>query len=124
MADIKTVQRIDVTMSLEAEEAKALNEHLQATTSEGTNNMVLSVAQALSNAVNPPQRKPKDPNAPKQVRKSKEQKAAEAAAEAAKQQATTQAPAAPANTQAPKATGNAAATPAPVAEKKKVTVPA
>lgn len=112
MANVKTQARIDVDLSMEAVEAKALLDHLQATTTKDSNNDVLALAQALDLAING---KPKVERGP---RKSAEEKAAEKAAKAAAKAA--KAPAAPAAA-APVETK---ATAAPVAEKKKVTVPA
>jgi len=112
MANVKTQARIDVELSMEAVEAKALLDHLQATTTKDSNNDVLALAQALDLAING---KPKVERGP---RKSAEEKAAEKAAKAAAKAA--KAPAAPAAA-APVETKPTAA---PVAEKKKVTVPA
>lgn len=114
MANVKTQARIDVDLSMEAVEAKALLDHLQATTTKDSNNDVLALANALDLAING---KPKVERGP---RKSAEEKAAEKAAKAAAKAAKTTAAPAP-EKPAPVETK---ATAAPVAEKKKVTVPA
>ena len=118
MANVKTQARIDVDLSMEAVEAKALLDHLQATTTKDSNNDVLALAQALDLAING---KPKVERGP---RKSAEEKAAAKAAKA-KEKADKAAAAAQSDKPAPApAPVETKATAAPAVEKKKVTVPA
>lgn len=127
---LETQTRVDVNLSLEADEARDLLVHLEQTTDEKSNNNVLAIAQHLNTAINGKPKKERDPNAAPRGRKpmTEEEKAAakkakeDKAAEAAKAAGQTQAPAAPA---APKQPANgaqpaqkpaqtqAAATPAP-----------
>ena len=111
MANVKTQARIDVDLSLDANEAKALLAHLEATTDKDSNNDVLALANALDLAING---RPKVARGP---RKSAEEKAKEKAEKAAAKAAakTETKPASP----APVETKPAAA---PVSEKKKVAV--
>lgn len=120
MANIKTQQRVEVELSLDADEAKALSAHLNATVDENTPSTVQSIAQNLDRAVNG---KPKQEGGAKRGPKPKNQDA---------QPATSAAPAAAAQPQAqptqPKPAANGtpkpAAAPAAVPVKEKVKVQA
>lgn len=114
MANVKTQARIDVDLSLDAQEAKDLLTHLNATTDKDSNNNVLALANALELAIN---------GKPRAPRKSKEEKAAEKAAKEAAKAEKAAAKAAAAD-KAPEKKNPAPAQIAPAVEKKKVTVPA
>lgn len=116
MANVKTQARIDVDLSLDAQEAKDLLTHLNATTDKDSNNNVLALANALELAIN---------GKPRAPRKSKEEKAAEKAAKEAAKAEKAAAKAAAAEKSAVSEKKNPApAQTAPAVEKKKVTVPA
>lgn len=140
MANVKTQQRIDIELSLEDTEARALLQHLEETTDENSDNNVLSIHQALSNAINGkprkergegagrPGRKPMTEEEKAAAKKAKEEKAA-AAAQAAASQTPDAAPSAPsaaaATSQVKKAVASAFVASQPAAASKtKVTVPA